>query len=152
YSIAYAFGGDVSAQDAGVTTHGGAPLGATQTLVRPVLTGDADMNGKVDFFDLSVLLSYRYNAGGTTAKYTEGDLDYTGKSDFSDTSTLLPATYNPGQISGPAAPAAAAAAAPSLSASHHIASSTSAVAASTTIGVPGDGKPDFEYDPATGHL
>jgi hypothetical protein len=147
FSIAYAFGGDQSATDAAVTTHGGVPLGATQTLVRPVLTGDANMDGKVDFFDISQLLAYKYNTG-QAASYTDGDLDYSGKVDFFDISLILSANYNTGQIFGPAASAAA----PSLSGSHHTASTASAVAASTTIGVPGDGKPDFEYNPATGDL
>jgi hypothetical protein len=147
YSIAYAFGGDQSAIDAGVTTHGGAPLGASQTLVRPVLTGDDNMDGTVNFFDISQILGYKYNTG-QAASYTDGDLDYNGKVDFFDISLLLSANYNTGQTFGPAAPAAA----PSLSGSHHTASTARAVAASTTIGVPGDGKPDFEYDPATGHL
>jgi hypothetical protein len=146
FSVAYAFGGDPSAQDAGVTTHGGAPLGA-QTLVRPVLTGDANMDGTVNFFDISQILGYKYNTG-QAASYTDGDLDYNGKVDFFDISLLLSANYNTGQTFGPAS----AAAAPSLSGSHHTASTTSAVAASTTPGVPGDGKPDFEYNPLTGDL
>jgi hypothetical protein len=148
FSVGYAYGGDQSAQDAGVTTHGGAPLGATQTLVRPVLTGDANMDGVVDFFDITQILGYKYNTG-QAASYTDGDLDYNGKVDFFDISLLLSANYNTGQTFGPAASAAAA---PSLSGSHHTASSASAVAASTTIGVPSDGKPDFEYNPLTGDL
>jgi hypothetical protein len=156
FSVAYAFGGDTSAQDAGITTRGGAPLGASQTIVRPVLTGDADMNGKVDFFDIAQILGYRYNAGGSGASYTDGDLDYSGKVDFFDIVLLLSANYNSGQtyLGAPSAPAAAApASAPSLTGSHHAAAPASAaIASATTIGTTGDGKPDFEYDPATGHL
>jgi autotransporter-associated beta strand protein len=163
YSVGYAYGSDQSQIDAGVTTHGGALLGPTQTLTRPVLTGDANMDGTVDFFDISQVLGYRYNAGqGTTpAAYTDGDLDYNGQVDFFDIVLLLSANYNSGQFFGPghagglAAPAAAAAgkATPSLTSGGHSASvASSAIAASTTIGTQGDGKPDFEYNPQTGDL
>jgi hypothetical protein len=97
FSLAYAYGGDQSAQDAGVTTRNGTPLAANQTIVRPVLTGDANLDGKVDFFDLTQVLGYRYNAGGNNAAYTDGDLDYNGKVDFFDIVTLLSANYNTGQ-------------------------------------------------------
>src|SRR5207302_5875512 len=40
FSVGYAFGADQSAQDASITTHGGAALATDQTIVRPVLTGD----------------------------------------------------------------------------------------------------------------
>jgi hypothetical protein len=148
FSIGYAFGRDQSAQDAGITLHDGTPLPLTQTVVRAVLTGDANMDGKVDFFDIAQLLGYKYNTG-EAASYTDGDLNYDGKVDFFDLSLLLSANYNTGQTFGPAA---APAAAHSLSGSHHTASTASAVAASTTIGVPGDGKPDFEYNPTNGDL
>jgi autotransporter-associated beta strand protein len=149
YSVGYAYGGDQSAQDAGITTHGGAPLGATQTIVRPVLAGDANLDGKVDFFDISQVLGYRYNAGGNNAAYTDGDLDYNGQVDFFDISVILSANYNTGQSFGPGG---AAAAVPSLSGSHHAASTGAAIASATTIGTSGDGKPDFLYNRATGDL
>jgi hypothetical protein len=148
FSVGYANGNDPSAQDAGVATHGGAILGTNQTVVRAVLTGDANMDGTVDFFDITQILGYKYNTG-QPASYTDGDLDYSGHVDFFDIVLLLSANYNSGQVFGPAA---AAHAAPSLTSGHHTAASTSAVAAATTIGSVGDGKPDFEYDPATGHL
>src|SRR5262249_11719458 len=69
YSVGYAYGGDPSAQDAGVTTKGGTPLGASQTIVRPVLTGDANLDGAVDFFDITQILGYKYNTG-QAASYT----------------------------------------------------------------------------------
>ena len=47
YSVGYAFGGDQSAKDAGVVLHGGTPLATNQTVVRPVLTGDANLDGKI---------------------------------------------------------------------------------------------------------
>jgi autotransporter-associated beta strand protein len=174
YSVGYAYGGDLSAQDAGVTLHGGGTLGATQTLTRSVLSGDANMDGTVDFFDITQILGYRYDAGGSDAAYTDGDLNYDGKVDFFDITVVLSANYNTGQVFGPSRAAAAAvaaagptrAAAPAgisvaaastssstLSGSGHTASSaSSAIAQATTIGTPGDGKPDFEYNPATGDL
>jgi hypothetical protein len=155
YSVGYANGADQSAQDAGVTLHGGAPLAANQTVVRAVLTGDANMDGTVDFFDITQILGYKYNTT-QTASYTDGDLDYSGHVDFFDIVLLLSANYNSGQVFGPAATAATAAttarATPSLTSAAHHASSTGVVASATTIGVPGDGKPDFEYNPATGDL
>jgi hypothetical protein len=96
YSVGYANGTDPSAQDAGVTTHNGTPLGANQTIVRPVLTGDANMDGVVDFFDITQILGYKYNTG-QQASYTDGDLDYSGRVDFFDIVLLLSANYNSGQ-------------------------------------------------------
>jgi hypothetical protein len=151
YSVGYAYGGDQSAQDAGVTTKSGTPLAANQTIIRPVLVGDANMDGVVDFFDLTQILGYKYNTG-QAASYTDGDLDYSGKVDFFDIVLLLSANYNTGQSYLGGQAGAVPSAAPSLSGSHHTASTASAVAASTTIGIPGDGKPDFEYNPSTGDL
>jgi hypothetical protein len=111
-----------------------------------VLTGDVNLDGKVDFFDLSQILGYRYNAGGSNAPYTDGDVNYDGVVDFFDIVTVLSANYNTGVKFGPST------AAPTLSGGSHPASPTGVIAAATTIGVTGDGKPDFEYDPATGHL
>jgi autotransporter-associated beta strand protein len=147
FSVGYASGADASAQDAGITTHAGAPLAANQTVARAVLTGDANMDGKVDFFDVTQLLGYKYNTG-QAASYTDGDLDYSGKVDFFDIVLLLSANYNTGQIFGPAA-AAPGRAVPALT---HGTSPSGVVASATTIGAPGDGKPDFQYNPLTGDL
>jgi hypothetical protein len=106
YSVGYAYGGDQSAEDAGVSTHGGAPLTASQLDVRAVLTGDSNMDGRVDFFDIVQVLGYKYNTG-QAASFTDGDLDYNGNVNFFDIVTLLSANYNTGQTFGPA-PAAAA--------------------------------------------
>ena len=54
------------------------------------------MDGKVNFLDITQLLGYRYNAGGTNAAYTDGDLDYNGKVDFFDIVTLVSTGYAPG--------------------------------------------------------
>jgi autotransporter-associated beta strand protein len=157
YSVGYAVGSDQSAIDAGVTLHNGVPLGPNQRVVRAVLTGDANMDGTVDFFDITQILGYKYNTN-QAASYTDGDLDYSGKVDFFDIVLLLSANYNTGKTYGPAAAggaaaAASAAAAGTLTGSGHSASTaSSAIAQSTTVGTPGDGKPDFAYNPATGHL
>jgi hypothetical protein len=116
YGVAYAYGGDPSAQDAAVKLHDGTPLGATQTLVRAVLAGDANLDGTVDFFDITQLLGYKYNTG-QPASYTDGDLNYDGVVDFFDLTVVLSANYNTGQTylgsqAGPAALTPAAAAVP----------------------------------------
>jgi hypothetical protein len=102
YSLAYAAGSDQSAQDAGV------PVAPGQILVHAVLSGDANMDGIVDFFDIAQLLGYKYNTH-QQASYTDGDLNYDGVVDFFDIATLLSANYNTGQTFG-----AAVAASPAL--------------------------------------
>jgi adhesin HecA-like repeat protein len=101
FSVGCAFGGDQSAKDAGVTTHGGAALGSNQTLVRAVLTGDANMDVTVDFFDITQVLGYKYRTGAL-ASYTDGDLNYDGVVDFFDITEILSANYRTGQTYGPA--------------------------------------------------
>jgi hypothetical protein len=96
YSIGYAYGGDTSAMDAAVTIKSGAALPATRTIARVVLAGDANMDGNVNFFDITQLLGYKYNTGAL-ASYTDGDLNYDGKVDFFDLSVLLSANYNTGE-------------------------------------------------------
>jgi hypothetical protein len=90
YSLAYASGSDQSAQDAGI------PVAPGQTLVQGTLTGDANMDGTVNFFDITQLLGYKYNTG-QPASYTDGDLNYDGVVDFFDLSLLLSANYNTGE-------------------------------------------------------
>jgi T5SS/PEP-CTERM-associated repeat protein len=87
YSLVYASGSDQSAKDAGIAVAPG------QTLVQAVLTGDANMDGTVNFFDITQLLGYKYNTG-QPASYTDGDLNYDGVVDFFDLSLLLSANYN----------------------------------------------------------
>jgi hypothetical protein len=99
YTVGYAVGSDQSAQDAGVAVSPG------QVLVQPTLVGDTNLDGTVNFFDVSQLLGYKYNTG-QAASYTDGDLDYSGKVDFFDIVTLLSANYNSGQVFA-TAPAAA---------------------------------------------
>src|SRR5207302_6120886 len=133
FSVGYANGSDQSSIDAGVATKGGTPLDPTQTIARAVLTGDANMDGKVNFFDISQVLGYRYNGGGTTATYTQGDLNYDGKVNFFDLSLVLSANYNSGQVykGAPSAAAAASTGLPTL-----VGSSSAA----TVMGSVGDGK------------
>jgi probable HAF family extracellular repeat protein len=101
YTIGYANGSDQSSQDAGI------PVSPGQTLVCPTLTGDTNLDGKVNFFDLSQLLGYKYNTT-QSASYTDGDLDYSGKVNFFDLSVILSANYNSGAVFSTAgAPAAA---------------------------------------------
>jgi hypothetical protein len=95
YSLAYASGSDQSAQDANIAVAPG------QVFVRPVLTGDANMDGVVDFFDITQVLGYKYNTG-QAASYTDGDINYDGKVDFFDIATLLSANYNSGLVFAPA--------------------------------------------------
>jgi hypothetical protein len=89
YAVAYASGSDQSAQDAGV------PVAAGKVLVTPVLAGDANMDGTVNFFDLTQVLGYKYNLG-TPASYTDGDLNYDGVVDFFDLTVILSNNYNSG--------------------------------------------------------
>jgi hypothetical protein len=91
YSLAYASGSDQSAQDAGIAVAPG------QVFIRPVLVGDANMDGTVNFFDITQILGYKYNTG-QAASYTDGDLNYDGVVDFFDITTLLSANYNSGEV------------------------------------------------------
>jgi hypothetical protein len=164
YTVGYAHAGDASNP---------LDIPAGKTLVRPVLAGDANLDGVVDFFDITQVLGYRYNGGGTTANYTDGDLDYNGRVDFFDLTVILSGNYNTGETFGAAAAAAgpapaARSASAAAAATRTLTGSVSRVAApagiavaaanrlgssqATTIGVVGGGKPDFEYDPATGDL
>jgi hypothetical protein len=130
YSVAYASGSDQSAQDAGI------PVDPGKVLAKAVLTGDANMDGHVDFFDVAQVLGYRYNAGGNNAAYTDGDLDYSGSVDFFDIVTLLSANYNSGETLASAAASGLGRAAPSLT--------------SASEKMPFG--PSLIYNPATGHL
>ena len=87
FSVGYADGADQSAQDAGI------PVVPGKILTKAVLAGDANMDGTVDFFDLTQVLGYKYNAG-TRASYTDGDLNYDGVVDGNDIGLIISAgTY-----------------------------------------------------------
>jgi hypothetical protein len=100
YTLAYADGSDQSAQDAAI------PVAPGQVLVRPALVGDVNMDGKVDFLDISQVLGYKYNTG-QPASYTDGDINFDGVVDFFDITTLLSANYNSGVVFPSAQPALA---------------------------------------------
>jgi hypothetical protein len=91
YTVGYADGNDLSANDARPDVPAG------KVLVRPTLVGDANLDGTVDFFDITQVLGYKYNTGAP-ASYTDGDLNYDGVVDFFDISTLLSANYNSGAV------------------------------------------------------
>jgi hypothetical protein len=133
YTIGYATASDQSAQDAGLT------LAPGQTLVRPSLVGDANLDGKVDFFDLTQILAYKYNTN-QPASYTDGDLNFDGNVNFFDIATLLSANYNTGVTFSPASVAATAGAAAAAPAAAQIAEpsviSAAAAAAPTAPPVP----------------
>jgi hypothetical protein len=58
----------------------------------PLFNGDLNGDGSLNFFDLSVLLSSKYNTGAP-ATYAEGDINGDGKVNFFDLSALLAANY-----------------------------------------------------------
>src|SRR5262249_55406078 len=91
YSIAYADGNDASAQDAGIVVPPG------KLLARVVLTGDANMDDTVNFFDIAQVLGYKYNTG-QPASYTDGVLNYDGVVNFFDLPVILRENYNRGEV------------------------------------------------------
>jgi hypothetical protein len=109
FTVAYARYPDQSAKDANIRLADGSVPDSFTTLIRATLTGDANMDGTVNFFDLSQLLAYKYNSGQSTS-YTDGDLNYDGVVNFFDITALLSANYNSGETSTGSLPPAAAAA------------------------------------------
>jgi hypothetical protein len=105
YALGYIDGGAASAAPAPAIANAPTP---GQLLIVPTLTGDANLDGTVDFFDITQLLSSKYNTG-QPATYTEGDLNYDGVVDFFDITTLLSANYNTGETFPTAAASYAAA-------------------------------------------
>jgi hypothetical protein len=103
YSQAYTF--TVKADD-GVRLWVNGQLLIDQWNPLPLLNGDVNGDGSVDFFDLSQLLATKYNTGAA-ATYGEGDVNGDGVVDFFDLSELLasnwgatrqPASYSSGAI------------------------------------------------------
>ena len=68
------------------TTFGGQPANSNSLLLSPELLGDANVDGKVDLGDLSIVLN---NFGTTTPNWTSGDFDYSPTVDLTDLSDLL---------------------------------------------------------------
>jgi autotransporter-associated beta strand protein len=58
-----------------------------QITITPTLYGDADLNGKVDLTDFSILAT-NFNPNGTGMTWQQGDFDYNGKVDLTDFSIL----------------------------------------------------------------
>jgi autotransporter-associated beta strand protein len=58
-----------------------------QITIMPALYGDANLSGKVDFTDLSILLSNYGKAG--TCSWSQGDFNYDSTVNFTDLSMLL---------------------------------------------------------------
>ena len=100
-TLGFAYGSDQSVTDQ--QPGGGANeniildgVGANQVLIRPCLNGDMNMDGTVDFNDISTILAYGTYASTTLqAHYTDGDINYSLYANFDDISLLLgAANYN----------------------------------------------------------
>jgi T5SS/PEP-CTERM-associated repeat protein len=65
---------------------GWADNGAGVVTVAPVLPGDANLDGRVDINDLSVVLT---NFGGTGMTWAQGDFTYSGQVDVNDLTIVL---------------------------------------------------------------
>jgi len=89
YTLGYAAGNDPLAPDLGL------PIVPGQVLVRPTLSGDANLDRTVNFDDVAELFSGKYNTGAS-ASYIDGDLDYNGVVNFDDVSVIFSGNYNTG--------------------------------------------------------
>jgi hypothetical protein len=83
-------------------TWNGQQVDATSILLRYTLTGDANMDGAVDFNDL-VRLAQNYNVADGQRRWTQADFTYDGNVDFNDLvalaqsyNSVLPAAPIPG--------------------------------------------------------
>jgi T5SS/PEP-CTERM-associated repeat protein len=88
-AIGYAEAGDVLLFSNGATsdTFLGSTVDRTSVLVRYTLAGDANLDGSVDFLDLS-RLAQNYNAAGGTRTWSSGDFNNDGIVDFNDLAKL----------------------------------------------------------------
>ena len=83
---------------------GGQNVDGTTVLVRYTLSGDANLDGTVDFLDLAKLAqSYNTSVASSSSTWYRGDFNYDGMVDFNDLAKLaqnyntsLPATAIPG--------------------------------------------------------
>ena len=163
YSVAYFYGGDPHARD---SQHGGNTganfsldgVGTNQTLVRTVLSGDVNMDGVVDFNDITQMLGYGTYATGIPATYSQGDLYYHGIVDFSDIEVILGAgNFNSLEVFRGQTAAQAQAKVAGMKRAAKPATITSSslagvVALNQSTAAPADLKSDFIYNPATGDL
>jgi hypothetical protein len=127
---------------------GGPDLATNRILVRPVLMGDVNFDGKVDPSDIQVLLGtnkFGKGPGTATDGWIDGDFNGDGVADPTDIQLLLAAnTFNSGQTYGAAK--AGKALAKTLTGGGPV------VSASTTSGGSGNNKFDYVYDPETGDV
>jgi hypothetical protein len=83
-AVGYAEASDVlGISGAQTATYLGETVDATAVLVRFTLSGDADLNGRVDFNDL-VRLAQNYEGGAAVKRWSQGDFTYDGAVDFAD--------------------------------------------------------------------
>jgi hypothetical protein len=101
--------GYAEASALGVGTFGGQAVDSSSVLVRYTLLGDANLDGAVNFTDLSKL-SQNYNQPGTF-HWSDGDFNYDGHVDFND-QVYLAQNYNTSLPPSGAAPVFALAAVP----------------------------------------
>jgi hypothetical protein len=92
--LGYADASDVLPFANGATsdTFLGSTVDKTTMLIRYTLAGDANLDGTVDFLDLS-RLAQNYNVTDGTRTWAQGDYNYDGNVDFSDLAKLAQ-SYN----------------------------------------------------------
>ncbi len=138
---------------------GGPALATNQTLLRPCLMGDLNLDGVVDGNDIGIMIGLGYYGKASAPHgWLDGDLNGDGKVDGDDIGLIIgTGTYNNGSYGSKAGTVGT----PTLSLPRNTrggdnqASSTlsgSDAGASTTIGHTGDGKMDYLYDPSTGDV
>jgi hypothetical protein len=98
YAVGYAYGGDASVTDQQGNAQGNGNfnldgVGPNDTLIRPCLTGDVNMDGVCDFNDIQAILGYHFN-DGQPGLYTQGDLANHGIVNGDDIQFVLSANYN----------------------------------------------------------
>jgi hypothetical protein len=89
-ALGYALSGDLLGASGG--TFMGNQVDGSSVLVRMTLTGDATLDGQVDFTDLARLAQH-YNSAGSAIGWLDGDFNYDGQVDFLDLS-LMAQHYN----------------------------------------------------------
>jgi MYXO-CTERM domain-containing protein len=167
YAVGYANGGDASViqqqgNAAGNGNHNLDIVGLHQTLIRSVLTGDANMDGKIDIGDLQSIFAYNYRGlGNGEHGYTAGDLNHDGVVDSNDILLILASNYNGGEYYPHAAAGGSNKAVTHAAVTQSLAKAAAAPAALTsrnaspatsTNGHRGDGNPDLYYEPLTGDV
>ena len=89
------------------TTFGGQTVDATSVLVRYTWWGDMNLDGKVDYNDVSILVYYYYHPPAADKMgWQTGDLNYDGVINYDDVSLMVYGYYHQGGPLGEAAEAA----------------------------------------------